>query len=104
MRIVAPPGRHVHRLEACREVIRAFRQRTRVVVEVAWSAGLTTALAEDILSKLGWTQEALAREIWLLARWRRMSYCSRTYMEEAFHWWQAGVGVMHPLHFQETER
>ena len=75
------------RLEACREVIRAFHWRTKLVAEAARGGGLTEELADGVLASLGWRQEALARQIWVLARWTRVSYSSSTYMEEAFHWW-----------------
>ena len=61
------------RLEACREVIRAFHWRTKLVAEAARGGGLTEELADGVLASLGWRQEALAREIWVLARWTRVS-------------------------------
>ena len=74
-------------LEACRELIRAFRWRTKLVAEAAKHAGLTEELAEKILTFIGLTQDALASEIWILARWTRVACTSWAYMEEAFHWW-----------------
>ena len=79
---LAPNGRRVPRLDACREVVRAFHWRSRLVADAAKHAGLTEELAENILTFIGLTQDALVHEIWNLARWMRVACTSRTYMEE----------------------
>ena len=84
---LAPHGRRVRRTEACKEAIRAFHWRSRLVTDAAKRAGLTEALAEHILTFLGLTQDALASEIWILARWTRVACTSWAYTKEAFHWW-----------------
>ena len=75
------------RLSSCAAVLRAYRERTQLVLRIMWVKNGTPALAGRILRYLDLTRDGAAQAIWRKARWSRVAYTRRAYAYEAFLGW-----------------
>ena len=80
-------GSQALRHSACTEALRAYPDRTRLVLQIMWTVDGTPKLAGRVLRYLDLTRDGAAQELRKRARWRRVAHTPRAYTHDAFLGW-----------------